>query len=164
MKKLLLQIPYLEYETPGDLPDPEHTLLQSAKQALSLSYSPYSKFRVGAAALLANGETVLGANYENASYPLCLCAERTTIAAAVSQYPEVPITHLAITVQNAGMAVDRPATPCGACRQVLAETERKNKQAIRLILRGQTGTVIVFSSSHDLLPLAFDGSFLKDIF
>jgi cytidine deaminase len=164
MKKLLLQIPYLEYETPGDLPDPERALLQSAKQALSLSYAPYSHFHVGAAALLANGQTVPGANYENASYPLCLCAERSAVAAAVSQYPNTPIVAMAITVDSNGPVADRPATPCGACRQVLAETERKNKQVIRLILQGQTGPVIVFSTSLDLLPLAFDGSFLKDIF
>lgn len=160
MKKQLLQIPYLEYESPGDLPEPECALLLSARQALSLSYSPYSKFRVGAAALLANGETVLGANYENASYPLCLCAERATIAAAVSRFPEIPITHLAVTVESASQVVNQPATPCGACRQVLAETEGRSGQPIRLILQGQEGSVLVFSSSRDLLPLAFDGSFL----
>jgi cytidine deaminase len=160
MKNHLLQVSYLEYEAPGELPELERALLESAKKALHLSYSPYSRFRVGAAALLENGETVLGANYENASYPLCLCAERATIAAAVSRFPEVPITHLAITVERAGQVVDRPATPCGACRQILAETEEKSGRAIRLILQGQQGSILAFPSSRALLPLAFDRSFL----
>jgi cytidine deaminase len=161
MEKRQLHIAYLQYETPGDLPGQDRQLLESAKNALRLSYSPYSRFRVGAAALLANGEIVEGANYENASYPLCLCAERAALAAAVSKFPETPVQAMAVTVENERQIIRRPATPCGACRQVLAETEIKNQQPIRLILQGQTGPVWVFENSLNLLPFGFDGSYLQ---
>jgi cytidine deaminase len=164
MEKRQLHIAYLQYESPGDLPGQDQLLLESAKNALRLSYSPYSRFRVGAAALLTNGEIVEGANYENASYPLCLCAERAALAAAISKFPESPVQAMAVTVENNLQLVQRPATPCGACRQVLAETEIKNQQAIRLVLQGQTGPVWVFESSRDLLPFGFDGSYLPASF
>jgi cytidine deaminase len=161
MEKRKLYISYLQYETPGNLPEQDARLLESAKHALRLAYAPYSQFRVGAAALLENGEIVEGANYENASYPLCLCAERAALAAAVSKFPEIPMRAMAVTVENHSQVIYRPATPCGACRQVLAETEIKNRQAIRLILQGQTGPVWMFEKSSDLLPFGFDGSYLS---
>jgi len=164
MEKRQLHISYLQYETSGNLPEQDARVLESAKHALRLAYAPYSRFRVGAAALLANSEIVEGANYENASYPLCLCAERAALAAAVSKFPEIPVQAMAVTGENSRQPVPRPATPCGACRQVLAETEIKNRQAIRLILQGQTGPVWIFENSRDLLPFGFDGSFLSESF
>ncbi len=161
MEKRQLSISYLQYETPGDLPGQDKRLLESAKNALRLAYAPYSRFRVGAAALLANNDIVEGANYENAAYPLCLCAERAALAAAISKFPEMPVLAMAVTVENSSQTIQRPATPCGACRQVLVETEIKNRQAIRLLLQGQIGPVWVFENSSDLLPFGFDGSYLS---
>jgi len=92
-------------------------LLKLARKAAKRSYSPYSKFRVGAALLLSNGEIVTGTNVENVSYGLTICAERAAVMQAVSRYgPKIRIKAVAIANLN-GMA----SPPCGACRQVLAE-------------------------------------------
>lgn len=92
-------------------------LLKLAEQAAQNSYSPYSKFRVGAALRLTNGEVVTGANVENVSYGLTICAERAALVRAVSQFgPEIRIDAVAIANLNG-----KPSPPCGACRQVLAE-------------------------------------------
>ena len=140
----------------GDLPPQYSKLLARAKKSLSHSYAPYSNFQVGAAVHLANEAILTGANQENASYPLCLCAERVALAAAASQHPGVAPVAMAITTRKG----DSPATPCGACRQVIAEHEFRFQQPITLILQASDGPVFVFDSIDPLLPLAFDGSFL----
>ena len=101
---------------------------------------------------------IQGSNQENAAYPLCLCAERVAIAAADSVYPGVPIIAIAITAKSLNQVVDSPVSPCGACRQVICETEGKHQTPMRIILQGETGKVYVLSSGNDLLPLSFDGS------
>jgi cytidine deaminase len=93
------------------------SLFEFARQAALYSYSPYSGFRVGAALRLSNGEIVTGTNVENGSYGLSICAERSALARAVSEYgPEIRIVAVAVTNLN-----NAPSPPCGACRQVLAE-------------------------------------------
>lgn len=158
-----VQIAFTEYESPEVLSPDDRQLLTAAEQALEKAYAPYSGFRVGAAARLSNGLVVSGANFENAAYPMCLCAERSTLAAAVSQYPEAHITTLAVTVAAKEQPVTSPAMPCGACRQVLFEAEQKFGQPIRLVLRGQSGPVWVFERAADLLPLAFGPEMLRSI-
>jgi cytidine deaminase len=92
-------------------------LLEVARQVAGNSYSPYSEFRVGAALWLTNGETVTGTNVENVSYGLTICAERTAVVRAVSQFgPKIRIAAVAVANLNG-----KPSPPCGACRQVLAE-------------------------------------------
>jgi cytidine deaminase len=92
-------------------------LYKAAKKAARLSYSPYSKFRVGAALELTNGEIVTGTNVENISYGLTICAERAALVRAVSQFgPKIRIAAVAVTNLNG-----KPSPPCGACRQMLAE-------------------------------------------
>lgn len=92
-------------------------LLRSAKKAMKNAYAPYSKFRVGAAILLSNGQIFSGCNVENASYGMTNCAERTAIFAAVAELgPEIEIR--AVSVVN---DQDVPCSPCGACRQVIYE-------------------------------------------
>ncbi|MCF8237096.1 MAG: cytidine deaminase [Saprospiraceae bacterium] len=154
------EIQYHEYLRTQDLPAHEEVLINHAKEALKGSYSPYSKFQVGAAAQLSNGIIVTGFNIENAAYPVCLCAEQTTISAIRTQYPDTQIEAMAISVKSAHHHVDRPATPCGKCRQLLSEQERLNQKKIRLILQGETGPVWVFDSVNDLLPFSFTGEFL----
>jgi len=92
-------------------------LLSAAWRARDRAYAPYSGFRVGAALLGADGEVVAGSNVENAAYPLCLCAERNAVAAAVSRDLEPGGLRALVVVAEAGSLVP----PCGACRQVLAE-------------------------------------------
>ncbi len=159
----IVQIAFIEYESPDVLSPDDRQLLAAAEQALEKAYAPYSGFRVGAAARLSNGLVVSGANFENAAYPMCLCAERSTLAAAISQYPEAHITTLAVTAAATEHPVASPAMPCGACRQVLLEAEQKLGQPIRLVLRGQSGPVWVFERAADLLPLAFGPEMLRSI-
>lgn len=160
MKEHILRTAFQMYDAAGELPAPDQELLAAARAAMAHSYSPYSQFRVGAAVRLANGEILGGSNYENASYPMCICAEQSVLAAASSRFPGIAVTAIAVTVQNPRRVIDRPAAPCGACRQVICETEQKNGQTIRVILQGETGPAYVFATGGDLLPLAFGGGFL----
>ena len=118
-KKITLELE--EYPDSSQLPDADRRLLTEARAALDLAYAPYSGFRVGVAALTASGAVVRGGNLENAAYPMCLCGERSALAAAASQYPEDPVVAMAITVKHRAKTIAEPAGPCGACRQVLAE-------------------------------------------
>jgi cytidine deaminase len=135
-------------------------LIQKALDALELSYSPYSKFKVGCAILLDNGEIVKGANFENASYPLCLCAERVALASVVSIYPHAIIKAIAVTAHSENKLIDQPITPCGACRQVIKEVEIRQKNDIEVLCFGMKGKISIWPNSQSLLPDAFDGSFL----
>ena len=153
-------ITYQSHNGPEDLTKPDQELLAAAQKALQHSYAPYSKFNVAAAARLNNGAMVTGWNTENAAYPMCLCAEPATLAAAASQHPGVPVVAMAITVRSAGQTVDQPASPCGSCRQQLFEHETRFGTPVRLILRGETGPVYIFDSAADLLPFGFAGNLL----
>lgn len=143
-----------------NLPLAEQALLNAAQDALAKAYAPYSKFQVGAAVLLDNGKTLSGANFENAAYPMCLCAERSALATAISTYPDAKVVQMAIRVRNPQKPVTQPAAPCGACRQVMVEAEHRQKGDIKILLQGESGPVYVLSSAKTLLPFYFDGSFL----
>lgn len=139
----------------------EQDLMTSAMEATTRSYAPYSKFSVGAAALLANGIVITGTNQENAAYPSGLCAERTTLFYANSQYPDQPVLTLAIAARTEKDFIDLPIPPCGACRQVILETEKRYKQPIRILLYGKK-EIYEVKSIGDLLPLSFDASAMKE--
>lgn len=158
MKKIILKTPIEVYTSEKELAKKDQRLIKKAKKALNNSWSPYSGFQVGAALLLKNGKMIGGSNQENAAYPLCLCAERVAIAAADSVYPGVPIVAIAVTAKSLNQVVDTPVSPCGACRQVICETEGKHETTMRIILQGETGKVYILSSGNDLLPLSFDGT------
>jgi len=122
-------------------------LMEAARQAAEHSYSPYSRFRVGAAILLSSGEVVAGVNVENVSYGLTICAERSALVRAVAQFgPQIRIHAVAVTNLN-----NAPSPPCGACRQVLSEFI-------------EPGAPVTFPAAdgprtmpfRDLLPMAFD--------
>lgn len=155
-----MEIRWQVYSNTEELPEDHKELLNAAQKALDKAYAPYSKFQVGAAVRLDNGEILSGANFENAAYPMCLCAERTTLATVVSTQPEAVVKQMAIRVRNPERPVQEPAAPCGACRQVLVETEGRQQADIQILLQGETGPVYVLSSAKMLLPLYFDGSFL----
>ena len=143
-----------------ELSEADQHLIQRAVEATGNSYSPYSRFRVGTALLLADGTEVIGANQENAAFPSGLCAERSAIFAAQSVYPDQAVTTLAIASANEyGLRRD-PIVPCGACRQVILEIEDRYKQPIRILLYGTAG-IYVINSVKDLLPLQFLGESMK---
>jgi cytidine deaminase len=154
------EISWLSYRDETKLPEESQRLLQAAKEALGKAYAPYSKFQVGAALLLDNGQIVSGANFENAAYPMCLCAERSAIAAAVSTFPGVGVQKIAITVKNPAQPITQPAAPCGACRQVMVEVEQHQNSDMQVLLQGESGTVYVLESAKLLLPFYFDSSYL----
>ncbi len=130
-------------------------LLKAARAALSKSYAPYSKFYVSAAVRTAKG-IYIGANQENASYPLCMCAERVALYNYAMQDIDGPALSLAIIVHNPEQPVLFPATPCGACRQVILEYELRQKQDINILLQADTDEVWEFKSIKSILPLHFD--------
>ncbi len=149
-----------QYNSLDELPSDEIMLIHKAREAAQKSYSPYSNFKVGAALLLENGEVITGNNQENAAYPSGLCAERTAIFWANSQYPDVAIKTMAITAVKKGETVATPLSPCGSCRQVMIETETRYKTDIKTILDSR-GEIWVLDSARELLPLFFEGKDLE---
>ena len=141
----------------AELCEEDKALVNAAKQATKHSYAPYSRFRVGAAALLANGVVVASSNQENAAFPSGICAERVALFSANSQYPDQPVKTLAIAAQNGKEFTDHPTPPCGACRQVMWESEKRYGRPMRLLLYGKL-CVYEIRSVADLLPLSFDAS------
>lgn len=138
----------------NELSEVERALVESAKEATSGTYSPYSKFAVGAALRLSNGEVVKGSNQENVSYPCGLCAERTALFYANATFPNDSVDMLAIAAQNASGFLPSPITPCGACRQALLETEKRFGKPISILLYG-TERIYRVDSVASLLPLQF---------
>ncbi len=143
------------------IPESIAKLVSKAKEATNTAYAPYSNFYVGAAALLDDGNIVIGSNFENASYPLCLCAERVALASVHSQYPGAVVKMMAVTARNPKTVLTEPVAPCGACRQVLLEYEQKQKGEIKIIMFGEEGGIAICNSAASLLPMAFDHSFLS---
>ncbi len=149
------------YDSADQLAAADALLLEEARKVTRFAYAPYSSFRVGAVAKLANGATVNGTNQENASYPIGICAERVLLSAASSLYPEIPIETIAISYLNEKGSSNRPVTPCGICRQTLTEYQTRLQHPIRLILAGQEGKVYVIPQADMLLPLGFSGEDLS---
>ncbi len=157
MQQLEIKIKY-QHLRMDELSDEERRLVEAAIKATDNSYANYSHFNVGAAILLGDGSVVIGANQENAVFPLGLCAERTAIFASQAQRPDQPILKLAVAARNANGLTQLPVSPCGSCRQVILEMEERYKQPIRILLYGTDG-VYAIDSIRDLLPLCFvDGS------
>ena len=156
-RKIEISVMVYAYE---ELSEEYKRLVDEAKNATQNAYAPYSEFNVGAAVLLENGEMVSGTNQENAAYPSGLCAERVTMFYANSKYPNVAPKALAIATFAGGDFLDEPITPCGACRQVLLESEVRYGKDIDVLLFGRNG-IYVLPNVKGLLPLSFDKSFLK---
>jgi len=154
-----ITIPLLKKDE-ADLTPEEARLLKQAKEATYRSYSPYSRFSVGAAALLEDGTIVEGSNQENAAYPSGLCAERTAVFYAKSRYPDKAVVLLCVVARDtSGQFTDRPIPPCGACCQVLMETESRQTPPLRVMLYGRQGTYFI-DTVKNLLPIHFDASYL----
>lgn len=160
MKHLSQKLEWIEIGDPSMLAEQENQLLSLATTSLAHAHAPYSNFRVGAAVLLENGMLLGGSNQENAAYPMCLCAERVALAAAASQQPDATIVKMAITVKAPNQIIDKPAMPCGSCRQAICEIEHKQQSSIELIIRGEKGVIYIFKSAKDILPFSFDATFL----
>ena len=160
MRKEQFICPYTVYEGMDELPAEDAALLRKAHEAAMNAHAPYSKFFVGAAVRLANGEIVQGNNIENAAYPSGLCAERVALFAAMAQHPGLPIEALAITAHSPSKRIDEPVAPCGACRQVMVEAEQVSKRPLRILCQGETGPVMAFDGIETLVPFVFLDKFL----
>lgn len=152
---------YHEFQSADGLDPISAALLRVAREVIASAYAPYSHFHVGAAVLMENGDIVKGVNVENASYPVGICAERTALASAIANHPELKITTIAISYGKEGLTSQEPAFPCGMCRQFISECEDRNKAPIRIILSGQVGPVVLIDSAKHLLPFGFDGKSLE---
>lgn len=139
-------------------PAEDTKLLKEAEKAMRNAYAPYSEFKVGAAILLENGKIITGNNQENAAYPSGMCAERVAIYYAGSQYPNVAIKAIAVICDT---QTTQPVSPCGACRQAIAEYEQLAEKKIRVILGTPGGKIYVATGIETFLPFMFDKKYLK---
>ena len=150
-----IKIAYQEFDSLNELSHKDRLLAEAAIDATSRSYAPYSNFNVGAALMYEDGEIIQGSNQENAAYPSGLCAERTALFYASSRRPDTPIISLAIAASQKGTLCNIPATPCGACRQVMAQYQVKSGKPMTVLLVGGE-KIWKFASVDDLLPLTFN--------
>ena len=146
---------YEVYSSLDELSAEDRELADAAISALAGSYAPYSGFNVGAALRLEDGTVVKGANQENAAYPSGLCAERTAMFSAGAAYPELAQRSIAVVASQNGVLCASPASPCGACRQVMAQYQTKAGKPMSVILVGGE-TIYKFARVDDLLPFIFD--------
>ncbi len=150
-----IKIAYQEYGSLDELAPKDRELVEASIKATEGSYAPYSRFNVGAAVRLDSGEIVQGANQENAAYPSGLCAERTAMFYASATHPDCAMTSIAISAAQEGVLCENPVTPCGACRQVMAQYQTKGGRPMSIILVGGK-KIWKFEKVDDLLPLIFD--------
>ena len=138
-----------------DLPEQEQRLVDKAYEAMENAYAPYSEFKVGACALMDDGSFILGNNQENAAFPSGICAERVALFYAGANFPNKKVLTLCIVAKGELMLASQLLSPCGGCRQVMLESENRQKQPIRVILVNQDGRTMVLDSVIQLLPFGF---------
>jgi len=163
MKEKEIIIKYQEFDKDDVLSESDQKLINEANAAIKTSYAPYSEFNVGAAVLLDNGEVVRGSNQENSAYPSGLCAERVALFHAKSTYPDAEVQTIAITSSAENFENADPVTPCGSCRQVMAETEKRQSSNIRVIMTGDNHITKIVDGIDNLLPMKFQEERLKKI-
>lgn len=150
-----IEISY-ELKPLAELEETARLLIEKTKSARFSAYSPYSKFQVGAAALLGDGTIVSGANQENRAFPSGLCAERVCLFAAGANYPNEKIMKLAVVAFHRGSEEAEPANPCGGCRQVMLEAEMRQEQPFEVLLLYPDEQVLILQKAVDLLPFPFE--------
>ena len=144
----------LQHKSLNELSEVEKKLLEKAHEAALKAFSPYSDFKVGAAALMSNGKIVIGSNQENIAYPSGLCGERVALFAAGAQHPDEYIVSLA-TVSPSKIADSLGFAPCGGCRQVLLESELRQSSPIKLLFQVRGEGVFISESAQNLMPFSF---------
>ncbi|MDR3287520.1 MAG: cytidine deaminase [Prevotellaceae bacterium] len=155
MNEFEINIKAKRYNSINEMNEADRLLLEAANKATKTSYAPYSKFNVGAAVLLENGEIITGSNQENNAYPSGLCAERVAVFYANAKYPNVAIKAIAVSSAVDNKINDKEVYPCGSCRQVLVESENRQKTKIKLIMGGSK-SIIAIDSVRLMLPFTFD--------
>ena len=160
MLKENITISYLRAKF-NDLTVIEKELIQRSKDALKDAYAPYSGFLVGSSVLLSDGKIISANNQENVAFPSGLCAERVVLFNAGANYPNLEIDIIAVSAKSNSYEITDIISPCGACRQVMAEYQEKQNKKIKILLHLNNDDVLIFSSVDDLLPLLFTNPNLK---
>lgn len=150
-----LKIAYTEYTDIEQLSEQDKALALEAIGAMDVAYAPYSKFNVGAAVRMSDGRIFTGANQENAAYPSGLCAERTAMFYAHAHRQGADLVSVAVAASQGGVLCESPATPCGDCRQVMAEFQTESGKPMSVILVGAK-KIWKFDKVECLLPFIFD--------
>jgi cytidine deaminase len=150
-----IKISFKEYTSLEELEQADQQLCREAVKALKTSHSPYSKFRVGVAMRLKSGKILHASNQENAAYPSGLCAERVALFNWGANHADDPIETMAVTAHTDEFQLTKPVTSCGACLQVLAEYEKKQGNAIKMLLYCQQGPIWVATGVETFLPFLF---------
>lgn len=151
----ILTIQFRELESWKLLNDSDQELVKKAYEISQNAYAPYSEFYVGASVQMANGAILAGSNQENIAYPSGLCAERVVLFYAGSQFPKTKIDTICVVAKGDLLPFDKILSPCGACRQVMLETEIRQTNEMRVILVSQNEKTLIFNNVKDLLPFAF---------
>ena len=133
----------------------DKSVVNKAFEAMEKAYAPYSKFKVGAALLLEDGQIIQGNNQENIAYPSGLCAERVALFHAGAQFPGIAVDLICIVAKGDLMPISQLLSPCGACRQVMLESENRQNKPIRIILVNQDNRTMCIDSVQNLLPFGF---------
>ncbi|HLP74485.1 MAG TPA: cytidine deaminase [Bacteroidales bacterium] len=153
---------YTEYTSADEMAPSDRELVVSSREIAMNAYAPYSNFKVGSAVRLQSGRVVTGTNVENAAFPSGICAERTALSNAISNFPgDRPVAIAVSAVTPSGPTGDQ-VSPCGLCRQFIAEEELRNGKKIRIILSGKD-KILVIDSISDLLPLQFNKDDLRTV-
>lgn len=150
-----LRIRYNLLNSWKELPEQDKLLVEKAYQIAENAYAPYSQFHVGASVLLEDGTIVLGSNQENAAFPSGTCAERTALFYTGANFPDKKILKIVIVAKGEFADFDNILSPCGACRQVMLESEQRQNKPIEVILVSQNKKTILLKSVKNLLPFAF---------
>jgi cytidine deaminase len=154
MKNIELKLAFTEYEL-EELSAEEKNLYDKAMEAAKMAYAPYSGFSVGAACLLDNGEVFTANNQENAAYPSGLCAERSLLFYVGSNRPDQTILKLVVVIKSKLKDGKKVYSPCGACRQVMAEYQNRQSHPIQLMFESGESRVLACNQVDDLLPFIF---------
>lgn len=149
-----IRIAYTQYDSLDELPENLGLVARKAVESASSAYAPYSALSVGAAVQMNSGAVVCGSNQENAAFPSGVCAEKVTMGAAFSTYPDQFPVSIAIAAMRDGELTASPITPCGGCRDVLSEAQKRSGHPLRIICIGRNSVYVVYGAEN-LLPLGF---------
>ncbi|MDX1653082.1 MAG: cytidine deaminase [Brumimicrobium sp.] len=153
--KEIYSFEYERYSDLKELSDKRKKVLKEAEKALAHAYSPYSKFSVGAALLLNDGNIIHGSNQENRAYPSGLCAERVALFSYGAGNSNEKIEKLGIVSSGKLLNKSDLLTPCGACRQVMAEFAYRQDSDFEILMKNADGSILVFKGISQLLPFTF---------
>ena len=151
-----LTISYKEFDNWKELSADDIELVEKAFDVSKDAYAPYNKFYVGASLRMEDKSIILGSNQENIAYPSGLCAERVALFYAGAIYPNLKVKKICVVAKGDLIPKENWVSPCGSCRQVMAESQNRQKEPIEIILVSQNNRVLVFHSVTDLLPFVFN--------